>query len=85
MQLWRLLIIHGRSREAIPQLIEALQIEDTYSTLRLVLLGEAYLASGDAAKARQYLEQARNRARTEGPPQLLPEIDQELARMPSRP
>ena len=85
MQLWRLLIIHGRSREAIPQLMEALQIEDTYSTLRLVLLGEAYLASGDAAKARQSLEQARNRARSEGPPQLLAQIDQELARMPSRP
>lgn len=85
MKLWRLMIIQGRSREVMPELIAALQIEDTYSTLRLVLLGEAYLTSGDTAKARQYLEQARNSARSEGPPQLLAEIDQELARMPPRP
>ena len=59
-----------------PELIAALQTEDTYSTLRLVLLGEAYLTSGDLVHARQYLEQARNRARSEGPPQLLAEIDE---------
>lgn len=80
LKLWRLMIIQGRSREVMPELIAAQLSEDTYSTLRLVLLGEAYLTSGDVVKARQYLEQARIRARIEGPPQLLAEIDEELAR-----
>ena len=85
MKLWRLLIIHGQSREAIPQLIAALPLEDSYSTLRLILLGEAYRTTGEAATARQYLEQARDRVRREGPPNLLAQIDQELAQTVLRP
>lgn len=85
MKLWRLLIIHGRSREAIPQLTAVLQQEDSYAALRLVLLGEAYGTIGEIGKAQRYLEQARSRVRNEGPPTLLAEIDQELARIPPRP
>jgi tetratricopeptide (TPR) repeat protein len=82
MNLWRLLIISGRSREVIPQLIASLSLEDTYSALRLVLLGEAYRTTGELVKSRQYLEQARNRVLHEGPPALLAQIDQELAQTP---
>jgi len=79
LKLWRLLIIQGRSREAIPELTEALKVDDPYSALRRVLLGEAYLTTGDFGKARQYLEQARIRA-----PEMAPQIDQELAQIAAR-
>jgi tetratricopeptide (TPR) repeat protein len=78
MKLWRLLIVQGRSREAIPQLLPALQVDDSYATLRRVLLGEAYLTTGDRDQARRYLEQARGRALNEGPRELVVQIDQEL-------
>jgi hypothetical protein len=51
--------------------------------MRLVLLGEAYRTTGDFGKSRQYLEQARNRVRSQGPPDLLAQIDQELKELPS--
>jgi tetratricopeptide (TPR) repeat protein len=84
IKLWRLLIVQGRSREAIPQLLSALQVNDSYATLRRVLLGEAYLTTGDPARAREYLEQARSRALSEGPPELVAQIDQELLHIPRR-
>jgi tetratricopeptide (TPR) repeat protein len=84
LKLWRLLIIQGRGRDAIPQLIPALQVDDTYATLRRLLLGEAYLTTGDIAKAQEYLEQARSRARTEGPPELVAQIDQEIEQIARR-
>jgi tetratricopeptide (TPR) repeat protein len=84
MKLWRLLIVHGRSRDALPELISSLQLDDSYAALRRVLLGEAYLTLGDADRARQYLEQARNRARSEGPPELAAQIDQELEQLARR-
>ena len=84
LKLWRLLIIQGRSRDAIPQLIPALQVDDTYATLRRLLLGEAYLTTGDIGKAQEYLEQARSRARTEGPPELVAQIDQEIEQIARR-
>jgi tetratricopeptide (TPR) repeat protein len=84
MKLWRVLIIQGRGREAIPQLLPALKTDDSFSSLRLVLLGEAYRTTGEAGKARDYLEQARNRVRTEGPAGLLGQIDQELKELPSK-
>ena len=84
MKLWRVLIIQGRSREAIPQLLPALKLDDSYSSLRLVLLGEAYRTTGEPGKARDYLEQARSRVRTEGPPGLLGQIDQELKDLPQK-
>jgi tetratricopeptide (TPR) repeat protein len=84
LKLWRLLIIQGRGRDAIPQLIPALQVDDTYATLRRLLLGEAYLTTGDIGKAQEYLEQARSRARTEGPPELVAQIDQEIEQIARR-
>lgn len=84
MKLWRALIVQGRGREAIPQLLPSLRLDDSYASLRLVLLGEAYRTTGEAGKARDYLEQARTRVRTEGPPGLLGQIDQELKELPRR-
>jgi tetratricopeptide (TPR) repeat protein len=84
LKLWRLLIIQGRGRDAIPQLIPALQVDDSYATLRRLLLGEAYLTTGDVAKAQEYLEQARSRARAEGPPELVAQIDQEIEQIARR-
>jgi tetratricopeptide (TPR) repeat protein len=81
LKLWRLLILHGRGREAIPELLPALEQNDSYAALRRVLLGEAYLTAGDVDTARQYLEQARTRAQSDGPPGLAAQIDQELAQL----
>jgi lipopolysaccharide biosynthesis regulator YciM len=44
----------------------------------LVMLAEAYRSIGEGARARQYLEQALERVRSEGPPELLTEIEQQL-------
>jgi tetratricopeptide (TPR) repeat protein len=85
VKLWFLLVLHGRSREAIPQLAAALPIEDSFTSTRLLLLGEAYRSTGDAGKARQYLEQARSRASNEGSSDKVAMIDQELKQLPSRP
>jgi tetratricopeptide (TPR) repeat protein len=85
MKLWWNLIIHDRGREAIPQLLPALQIDDSFTSMRLVLLGEAYRTTGDIGKSRQYLELARNRVRSQGPPDLLPQIEEELKQLPQRP
>jgi len=76
LKLWRLLIIQGRSGEAIPELLAALNADDSYAAFRRVLLGEAYLTTGETAKARLYLEQARSRA-----PEMAAQIDQELAQI----
>jgi len=84
MKLWRLLIIQGRSSEAIPQLLPALQMDDSFAALRRLLLGEAYLTTDDPARAREYLEQARSRALTDGARDLVPGIDQELKRIAAR-
>jgi len=82
MKLWWNLIIHDRGREAIPQLLPALQIDDSFTSMRLVLLGEAYRTTGEISKSRQYLELARDRVRSKGPPDLLPQIEQELKDLP---
>jgi tetratricopeptide (TPR) repeat protein len=82
MKLWWILITHERGREAIPQLLPALQIDDAFTSMRLVLLGEAYRTTGEIGKSRQYLEMARNRVRSQGPPDLLAQIEQELKELP---
>ncbi|HUI76583.1 MAG TPA: tetratricopeptide repeat protein [Bryobacteraceae bacterium] len=82
MKLWWDLIIQGRGREAIPQLIPAIQIDDMFTPMRLVLLGEAYRTTGEFGKSRQYLEQARSRVRNQGPPDLLAQIEHELKELP---
>lgn len=85
MKLWWDLIIQNRGREAIPQLLPALQIDDSFTSMRLVLLGEAYRTTGEIGKSRQFLEQARSRVRSQGPPDLLAQIEQELKELPQRP
>ncbi len=78
MKVWWILITSGRGREAIPELQAALPLEDPYTSMRMVLLGEAYRTTGEFGKSRQYLEQARSRVRNEGRPELLAQIEQEL-------
>jgi tetratricopeptide (TPR) repeat protein len=85
MKLWWILITHDRGREAIPQLLPALKIDDSFTSMRLVLLGEAYRTTGEIAKSRQYLEMARSRVRSQGPPDLLAQIEEELKQLPQRP
>jgi tetratricopeptide (TPR) repeat protein len=83
-QLGRILTNMGRDREAIPylrSLLADLSADDSHTSMVLVLLGEAYGNTGDKDHARQYLEQARNRVRTQGPPELLAEIEQERRKL----
>ena len=84
MKVWWTLITNGRGRDAIPQLLPALQVDDPFTSMRLVLLGEAYRTTGDFGRSRQYLELARDRVRQQGPPDLLPQIEQELKESPGR-
>jgi tetratricopeptide (TPR) repeat protein len=79
IQLGRVLLNLQRDRDAISYLLPALQVEDDQTSFVLVLLGEAYLYTGDRPTARRYLEHARTRVRTEGPPKLLAEIEDELS------
>jgi len=82
MKLWFTLIVHGRGREAIPELLPALQVEDSFTSTRMFLLGEAYRTTGDFGKSRQYLEQARDRMRSQGPPDMLAQIEHDLKELP---
>ena len=79
------LINMGRDGEAIPQLeplLTALTAGDSHQSMVMVLLGEALRRTGDPTRARQLLEQARSRVRSEGPPELLAEIERELKQLP---
>ena len=83
--LGQLLINAGRSREAIPVLIPALQRNDKVTPLFLMTLAQAYANTGDPAKAIEYLRQARPLVLRSGPPNLLAQIDQGLAQFGSHP
>ncbi len=83
MKLWFTLIVHGRAREAIPELLQSLQVEDASAPTRMFLLGEAYRATGDFVRSRQYLEQARDRMGSQGPPAMLAQIQHDLQQMPT--
>ena len=78
VELARVLLSVGRGREAIPPLTSALQVDDSRTSLVLVMLAEAYRSIGDQARTRQYLAQALERVRSQGPPELQAEIEQEL-------
>jgi len=84
LMLGQLLITTGRSREAIPELVPALQGNDKMTPVFLMTLAQAYANSGDPAKATEYLKQARPLVLQSGPPQLLAQIDQGLAQLGSR-
>jgi len=85
LMLGQLLITSGRSREAIPVLVPALQGNDQMTPVFLMTLAQAYLNSGDPAKATEYLRQARPLVVQSGPPQLLTQIDAGLAQLGSHP
>jgi tetratricopeptide (TPR) repeat protein len=85
LQLGRLLVSLGRDREAIPELLPALQVDDSDTPIVMLLLAQAYANSGDIGKARNYLQQARVRAVKTGPPGLLQQIDQGLTQLGSHP
>jgi predicted Zn-dependent protease len=83
--LGQLLITTGRSGEAIPVLLPALQGNDKMTPVFLMTLAQAYANSGDRVKATEFLQQARPLVLQSGPPQLLAQIDQGLAQLGSHP
>ncbi len=85
LELGKILLDLHRDREAIPVLLPALQVEDSYTPVVMMFLARAYLTSGDPEKAREYLQQARTRAVKTGPPDLLARIDQGLRQLGSPP
>ena len=85
LMLGQLLITTGRSGEAIPVLLPALQGNDRLTPVFLMTLAQAYANSGDRAKAAEFLKQARPLVLQSGPPQLLAQIDQGLTQLGSHP
>jgi tetratricopeptide (TPR) repeat protein len=81
LQLGRMLVNLGRDREAIPELLPALQVDDADTPMVMLFLAQAYANSGDLPKAREYLKQARTRVQKTGPPDLLERIDQGLKQL----
>lgn len=81
LQLGRLLVNLRRNREAIPALLPALKVDDANTAIVMMYLAEAYANSGDVAKGREFLEQARTRAQKTGPPEVLQEIEQGLRQL----
>jgi tetratricopeptide (TPR) repeat protein len=85
LMLGQILITTGRSGEAIPVLLPALQRNDNMTPVFLMTLAQAYANSGDRAKAMEFLKQARPLVLQSGPPQLLAQIDHGLAQLGSHP
>ncbi len=85
LMLGQLLITTGRSREAIPVLVPALQGNDKMTPVFLMTVAQAYANSGDPAKAAEFLKQARPLVLQSGPPQLLAQIDAGLTQLASHP
>jgi tetratricopeptide (TPR) repeat protein len=78
LELAKNLLYAGRSREAIPVLIPALQVEDQNTPVAMMFLVQAYVNLGDRATARKYLEQAHQYVLRNGPSNLLPQIESNL-------
>ena len=85
LELGKILLTLGRDREAIPVLLPALQVDDSYTPVVLMFLAQAYRTTGDRQNALEYLKQAHERALKTGPPNLLAEIERELAQLGSHP
>jgi tetratricopeptide (TPR) repeat protein len=79
--LGRLLIATGRAREAIPQ-FERLAQADAPDPRHVYGLATAWVHAGDAAKGRQYAQQARALAAARGENELVAAIDRDLASLP---
>jgi tetratricopeptide (TPR) repeat protein len=78
LELAKNLLYAGRSREAIPVLLPALQVEDQNTPIAMMFLVQAYVNLGDRATARKYLEQAHEYVLRNGPSNLLPQIESNL-------
>jgi tetratricopeptide (TPR) repeat protein len=78
LELAKNLLYAGRSREAIPVLLPALQVEDENTPIAMMFLVQAYVNTGDRANARKYLEQAHQYVLRKGPSNLLPQIESNL-------
>ncbi|MBV9769352.1 MAG: tetratricopeptide repeat protein [Bryobacterales bacterium] len=78
LELAKNLLYAGRSREAIPVLLPALQVEDQNTPVAMMFLVQAYVNMGDRAAARKYLEQAHQYVLRNGPANLLPQIESNL-------
>jgi tetratricopeptide (TPR) repeat protein len=78
MELAKNLLYTGRSREAIPVLLPALQVEDQNTPIAMMFLVQAYVNLGDRATALKYLEQAHQYVLRNGPSNLLPQIESNL-------
>jgi tetratricopeptide (TPR) repeat protein len=78
LELAKNLLYAGRSREAIPVLLPALQVEDQNTPVAMMFLVQAYVNMGDRASARKYLEQAHQYVLRNGPSNLLPQIENNL-------
>jgi tetratricopeptide (TPR) repeat protein len=83
LELAKLLLAQGHSSEVIPLLLPALQVDDSYTTVVMMFLAQAYANSGDKSNATEYLKQARARVLKSGPPQLLAQIEQGLRQLGS--
>jgi tetratricopeptide (TPR) repeat protein len=78
LELAKDLLYAGRSREAVPVLLPALQVEDQNTPIAMMFLVQAYVNLGDRATARKYLEQAHQYVLHNGPSNLLPQIESNL-------
>jgi tetratricopeptide (TPR) repeat protein len=78
LELGKILIQLGRSREAIPVLLPALQVEDPDTPVVMMFLTQAYANLGDRQHAREYLEEARVEVLKNDPRNLLPQIERGL-------
>src|ERR1700734_1977853 len=78
LELAKDLLYAGRSKEAIPVLLPALQVEDQNTPVAMMFLVQAYVNTGDRATPRKYLEQAHQYVLRNGPSNLLPQIESNL-------
>jgi tetratricopeptide (TPR) repeat protein len=78
LELAKSLLFAGRSPEAIPVLLPALQVDDENTPVAMMFLVQAYVNTGDRATARKYLEQAHQYVLRNGPSRLLPQIESNL-------
>jgi predicted Zn-dependent protease len=78
LELAKDLLYAGRSSEAIPVLLPALQVDDQNTPIAMMFLVQAYVNMGDRATARKYLEQAHQYVLRNGPSNLLPQIESNL-------
>lgn len=81
LELAKILLIAGRSREVIDVLTPTLQVRDHYTAHVMMMMTQSYANLGDREHVRQYLEQAHAEVLKNGPPELLPQIEAGLARV----